>query len=220
MEAPQKLDITNVIAGFQPPPGVVLPSLHELVQICNGNPSGPVTGVPYPKGLAYPPGAPTIWIKHKCSPAAWHGVAAQMTAYTKLRELGSSVWVPAIYYAYEISHKWTYIVMQYVPDPNALALAERATTEAERDRIWYQVARALTDIYRIPIPNHPQPANIDGTNIVNPFFSRYQDCMAPRAYSSVAQLQQHINKVLHKPLTCIRATRPITWLTGYLFFRH
>lgn len=196
---PQPLFLTRQLQGVKPPPGVKIPTLLELVKICSGSTFGPVSGAPYIEGVAYPPENPTVWIKHACSTASWNGVSAQIMAYEALREKSSLARVPGIYCAYELYSKWTYVVMEYVPDKTALDLRERTNNPFEKTHIHETVAYALSELCRIPILNDAIPADIQGLESVNELFHVWPESTMTTPCKNVGELEKRINKVIYSP---------------------
>lgn len=175
----------NPYVGIDPPPGIHIPELKEVLRDL---------GKAYPPRsfLAYPTEAPTCWIKYGLS-VYWNEVCAQAVAYEGLRQLGSSVRVPAVYYAFE-EHPMTYIVMEYIPGKTAGECLEESPEQSDKETIYRSIALALSELHRIPIPKEFQnrPAAVSGGMIRHSIF----DCQeAPRHYASVQQLEAHFNEV-------------------------
>ncbi|KAH7011373.1 hypothetical protein EDB80DRAFT_891202 [Ilyonectria destructans] len=88
--------LTREYHGLLGPPGTQIPSPVDLLRLCTvEHPER------YSMGLAYPPGAPVLWIKYGRS-VIWNEVVAQAMAHKELRGLQSQVKAPAVFYACEM----------------------------------------------------------------------------------------------------------------------
>ncbi|KFY03592.1 hypothetical protein V490_00120 [Pseudogymnoascus sp. VKM F-3557] len=175
----------NPYVGIDPPPGIHIPELKEVLRDLGKT-------CPPRSFLAYPTEAPTCWIKYGLS-VYWNEVCAQAVAYEGLRQLGSSVRVPAVYYAFK-EHPMTYIVMEYIPGKTAGECLEESPEQSDKETIYRSIALALSELHRIPIPKDFQnrPAAVSGGMIRHSIF----DCQeAPRHYASVQQLEAHFNEL-------------------------
>lgn len=150
--------------------------------------------------LAYPPrDRPTLWIKYGWG-VFWGEVVNQIRAHEELQKIGSPVRVPVVYYAFveNPNLSWTYIVMEYIRGDTVGSLESKAREsppEQSRetlDGLLRRVAFALDEFLRIPVPPGTPPASVSRWNIRHPIF---QDCVAPRPYENVEQLEQHFNMV-------------------------
>lgn len=157
-------------------------------------------------GLAYPSDNPIFWIKYGSS-VVWGEMHAQHLAHQELQRLQSPVQVPAVYYACELrvpggfgpadvnfGYK-SFVVMDYVPGQTAdewLKPSGDATDDSRGELVYSQIAFALSELLRIPVPRDTPPAAIDGGRIRHPVFD--MDA-APRKYTNVQQLEDQINEV-------------------------
>src|SRR5277367_3525777 len=105
----QVYPITKEYIGISTPGDVRLPTAHELFHLC---PQKPALGF-----VLYPSNSPVFFIKHGIA-VYWNEVAAQAKAYSELRSRGSSLRVPAIFYACKNDMR-TIIVMEHIPDKTA-----------------------------------------------------------------------------------------------------
>lgn len=146
--------------------------------------------------LPYPTEAPTCWIKYGLS-VYWNEVCAQVVACEGLRQLGSSVRAPAVYYAFE-EHPMTYIVMEYIPGKTAGKCLKESPEQSDEGTIYRSIALALSELHSIPIPKELQnrPAAVSGGLIRHSTFD-FQE--APRHYEDVQQLEDHFNEVSRYP---------------------
>ncbi|KFY01215.1 hypothetical protein O988_02866 [Pseudogymnoascus sp. VKM F-3808] len=176
---------TDPYVGIKPAPGVRIPEREELLNsICKE---------PTPRtSFAYPPEAPTCWIKYGRA-VYWNEVCAQVVAYDSLRQLGSSVRAPGVFYAFE-EYFVTYIVMEYIPGKTAGQCLKESQDEAAKEVIYRSIALALSELHRIPIPeSRLRPAAVSGGGIRH---SVFDELRAPRHYENVQQLEDHINAFL------------------------
>ncbi|RFU34128.1 hypothetical protein B7463_g2212, partial [Scytalidium lignicola] len=176
-----QINVTNEYRGLQPPLGVQIPSPDELVKLCTAeDPRG------YNMGLAYPPENPVFWIKYGHS-VIWNEIPAQVMARHELQRLGSPVRVPGIFYAcemgkvgfsynFEVNYK-SYIVMEYIPGKTAAELLNGIEDPDRREFVYRQIASALSELHRIPVPLDSRPAAIDGGYIRHCLFDEQE---APR----------------------------------------
>lgn len=192
-------EFTNPYVGIKPPPGVRVPELKELLdRICVA---------PTPRAcFAYPPEAPACWIKYGRS-VYWNEVCAQVMAYDGLRQLGSLVRAPAVFYAIE-DYPMTYIVMEYIPGKTAGQCLRESQEQAAKEAIYQSIALALSELHRIPIAAGSRPAAVSGGKIRHSIFDEQE---APRHYENVQQLEDHINAVSSYPASSLRP--PIDGLT-------
>ncbi|OAQ66518.1 aminoglycoside phosphotransferase [Pochonia chlamydosporia 170] len=126
-------------------------------------------------------------------------------AHDGLRQMNSPVKAPAMYYGCRVAipHKSdplnrcayrTYFVMEYVRGKTAAQLLEGAANDEEtKDRIYKQIAFALSELHRIPVPDRSRPAAANGEGIRHGLFSENQ---CGRHYRNVTELETHFNKFL------------------------
>jgi hypothetical protein len=176
---------------------IQLPSVADLVRMCDKeHPKD------YNMGLAYPPQAPVLWIKYGYT-IVWNELYAQKMANEELRRLGSSVRAPAVYYACRVKMTYegnaggmptyrSYVVMDYVPGKTAGQLLQNLVDNNLRSYIYAQIAVAISELYRIPVPQGSRPAAVSGGRIRHSLFDQGK---APFHYENVAQLQEHLNLV-------------------------
>jgi hypothetical protein len=157
-------------------------------------------------GLAYPPDNPIFWIKYGSS-VKWGEMHAQRYAHQELKRLQSPVQVPDVYYACELrvpggfgpadvnyGYK-SFVVMDYVSGSTAsewLKTPKDATDQSREELVYSQIAFALSELLRIPVPKDTAPTAIHGGKIRHPIFD---EGVAPRKYVNVQQLEDHINEV-------------------------
>ncbi|KAK2609345.1 hypothetical protein QQS21_002126 [Conoideocrella luteorostrata] len=175
-----------------------LPTPAELIHLCNKTHS-----YGYTSSLAYPPDAksPTFWIKYGRS-VVWNELASTKMAHDGLRSLGSPVKAPAVYYGCRVAirHKnnptkmpafRTYLVMEYIQGKTADQLLQDASNdEKAKDCIYEQIAFALSELHRIPVPEGSRPAAVNGGRIRHELFD---DNEAPLHYRNVTELEEHFN---------------------------
>jgi len=161
-----------------------LPTTDEVIELCRQN--GFDTNV-----LKYPPNkSPIAYIKYG-GRANMGEVRTQHYVSNILNETtpASGVKAPEVYLAFEYDDE-TYIVMEYIHGQTA---AELLRDRSKRDWIYDLVAKAVTDLIEIPVPEDARPGPVGGGYIHHWFF---RDNDAPREYASIDELQHHINKVL------------------------
>ncbi|TWU78814.1 hypothetical protein ED733_007311 [Metarhizium rileyi] len=178
-----------------------LPTPAELIHLCNdASPCG------YTSSLAYPPEAksPTYWIKYGNS-VVWNELASLKMAHDGLRSLGSPVKAPDVYYGCRVAISYaddpagvpayrTYLVMEYVRGKTAAQLLQDAADdEVAKDGIYQQIAFALSELHRIPVPDGSRPAAVNGGKIRHEIFD---DNEAPLHYRNVTELEHHLNVFL------------------------
>lgn len=176
---------TNPYIGIEPPSGVHVPKREELLgSICAER--SPRSGFPYP------PEAPIFWIKYGFA-VYWNEVCGQTVAYDGLRQLGSSVRAPGVYYAFKEDIS-TYIVMEYIPGKTATQCLEELQDEAEKEKIYRSMAFVVSELHRIPIPeSRRRLAAISGERFRHNIFESHRQ--ATRHYENTEQFQNHINTV-------------------------
>ncbi|KAK2608478.1 hypothetical protein QQS21_002940 [Conoideocrella luteorostrata] len=161
-----------------------LPTAAELVLLCKE-----VHELGYTSSLAYPPDAksPTFWIKNGHSviwnevPAAYYSCRVAICYKDNLKYSGGP--------AYR-----TYVVMDYVQGKTASQLLQDAADDEEaKDRIYEQVAFALSELNRIPVPEGSRPAAVNGGKIRHDLF---EFTVASRPYRNVTELEDHLNVFL------------------------
>lgn len=95
---------------------------------------------------------------------------------------------PKVYYAYN-----SYMVMDYIPGKTARECLDTFKDDDRgQDRVYAQIALALSELLRIPVPDGTPPMSIHGEFIRHPVFDMDE---APRKYDSVQQLEDQINAV-------------------------
>lgn len=182
-----------------PHTGVKVPGPVELYHLCTAK--HPQRGNMV---LPYPADNPVFWIKHGHS-VIWGEMHAQHLAHQELLRLKSPVHVPAVYYACQLRVPSdygdpnvyfgfnSYIVMTYVPGKTARdRLDSYKDDDAGQDRVYAQIALAVSEMLRISVPQGTPPMSIHGELIRHPVFDMDE---APRKYDNVKQLEDQINAV-------------------------
>ena len=193
--------LTNEYIG-RPFPG--LPTTNEIIDLCHKKGGGF-------NGLTYPPnGTPIAYIKYGYSVTVGEMRtqlyvlnAFKQMVYASGPDSGSLVKVPEIYHAFECEGQ-TYIVMEYVDGETVGAQLDRSSAET-RDTIYDQMAKAISQLLRVPIPSNQRPGPVGGGCIQHYFF---QDDVAVQEYQSVDQLQHHINRVCTTEQTLLVYRQP------------
>ncbi len=180
------MKLPNPYVGTTPPSGIRVPDPDELIHnICSEwSPRA---------NFAYPPDAPTFWIKYGFA-VGWNEVCAQVMAYEGLQQLESEVRAPAVFYAETIrtNPPATYIVMEYIPGKTAgQCLAEAQDDQAE-ELLARSVSLAISELYRIPVDPGTRPAAISGDKIK---YDPVWEFGAPLHYENVQQMEDHFNEV-------------------------
>ncbi|KAK2597390.1 hypothetical protein QQS21_006014 [Conoideocrella luteorostrata] len=128
-------------------------------------------------------------------------------AHDGLRSLDSPTKAPAMYYGCQvlISYKGdreytggpvplTYLVMDYIHGKTAgQLLQDSANDEEAKDRIYRQIAFAISELHRIPVPQGSRPAAVNGGKIRHEIFEENQ---ASCHYRNVTELENHLNLFL------------------------
>jgi aminoglycoside phosphotransferase (APT) family kinase protein len=125
-------------------------------------------------------------------------------AYDGLRQLGSSVWAPGVFYAIE-DYPMTYIVMEYIPGKTAGQCLKEAQEQTAKEIIYKSISLALSELHRIPIAIGSRPAAVSGGKIRHSIFAEQE---APIHYENVQQLEDHINAVSPYPLFRLSRIQP------------
>lgn len=186
-----------------PHTGVKIPGPVELYRLCTANSKHPQR---FNEGLAYPADTPVFWIKNGHS-VIWGEMHAQHHAHQELQRLKSPIRVPAIYYACQLRVPSdygdpkvnfgfnSYIVMDYIPGKTARDRLDAFKDDhRSQDRVYTQIALAVSELLRIPVPPGTPPMSIHGELIRHPVFDMDE---APRKYDNVQQLEDQINAVSH-----------------------
>jgi hypothetical protein len=142
-------------------------------------------------------GSPIAFIKYGCNVPIGE-VRTHLYVYKEFRKMmnnapDSEVKVPEIYHAFE-HEDWRYIVMEYVDGVTA-GTALRDLSADKKNWIYDQLAKAINQLLRVPVPSGQRPGPFGGGRIQHHFF-RYDE--APVVYNSVGMLQRHINEVYHR----------------------
>lgn len=191
--------IFKEFVGIAPPPGVHLPTGNELLGLCSREP---------PRGyIEYPAESPVFFIKFGWS-VYWNEVVAQDKAYCELRNLGSSVRVPSIFYACQTEER-VVIVMECIHGKTVEQLLKDCKdNEVETERMRGIVAHCLSELIRIPVAAGSRPAAVDSSKIRHDVFDMNE---APRHYENADQLEKHINYVC----TCSPSPSPFSCASYY-----
>ncbi|KFY28565.1 hypothetical protein V493_02867 [Pseudogymnoascus sp. VKM F-4281 (FW-2241)] len=122
-------------------------------------------------------------------------LAGNFVAYDGLRQLGSVVQAPGVYYAFKEGTS-TYILMEYIPGKTAEECLKEAQDEAQKESIYQSIGSALSELYRMPIPEsrRQRPAAISSEKFRHNIFECY--LQAPRHHESTKQFEDHINEFL------------------------
>jgi hypothetical protein len=176
-----------------------LPSDNEIIDTCDRNPPCHENGDSI-KGLMYPPEAPIFWIKYGLRSAGRDAEArAHDFAFRALEQIPQSeregIRIPEIYRIFTIDdpsgESMVYIVMEYVPGKTLLQIL-CDTPNQRLEHLYDHIAKAIKLLLSFEVPYDATPGPYGGGIIKHPLFKDYQ---ANIEYSSVAQLQHHINKV-------------------------
>ncbi|CAM1504718.1 Fc.00g023090.m01.CDS01 [Cosmosporella sp. VM-42] len=151
-------------------------------------------------GLCLSTRSPRSLIKYGGS-VIWNEVAAQAMAHKELRGLRSSVGVPAIFYACELTipgrdDKFSckgYVVMECVHVKTAGESVEGIEESDGKNAIYSRIAFALSELHRIPVPQGVPPTAINGGRIGHSLFDLEK---APRHYGTVRELEDQRNLFL------------------------
>lgn len=166
----------------------VLPNAKGIMALCREKGCGC-------NGFAYPSNGPIAYIKYGYTVTVGE-MQTQRYVYNAFRQMtngsGSSVKVPEIYHAFECEDQ-TYIVMEYVHGKTVGAWLRDSSGET-RDWVYDQVAKAINQLLRVPVPSGSRPGPVGGGCIQHYFF---RDKVAPKEYNSVSDLQNHINRVCY-----------------------
>lgn len=115
-------------------------------------------------------------------------------AYEGLRQLGSEVRAPAVFYAQMIQTDppVTYIVMEYIQGKTAGQCLREAQDDQAEELLSRAVSLAISELFRIPIPPGTRPAAISGETIK---YDPVWEFGAPLHYENVQQMEDHFNEV-------------------------
>ncbi len=178
------MKLPNPYIGIAPPPGIAVPDPDLLIRdLCSEESPR--------ECFAYPPEAPVFWIKYGHM-VYWNEVCAQVMAYEGLRQLGSKVRAPAVFYA-QMNYPYTYIIMEYVPGKTAGECLEAAQDDSARELLAQSVSLAISELHRIPIEPGTRPAAISGDKIRHCLL--FEDYGSPLHYENVQHMEDHFNAV-------------------------
>ena len=179
---PDSITIKREFVGIQPPDSTQFPKGEELISLC---PEGFRNQVkPFTSGKV------TFWIKWGYF-TLWNEVIAQHTAYHELKKLGSSLRIPAVYYACEEGGR-VFIVMEYIVGKTIQKCIDDSRGPTEADEYEARIAWCLSELHRIPVAQWSAPAALDGEWLRH---AVYDECTAPRRYDNAEQMERHFNMV-------------------------
>ena len=176
-----------------------LPSDNEIIDACDRNPPCHENGDAI-RGLMYPPQAPIFWIKYGLRSEGRDAEARTHDfTFRALERIPQSeregIRIPEVYRIftddYPSGESMVYIVMKYVPGKTLLQIL-RDTPNQRLEHLYDRIAKAIRLFLSFEVPHDATPGPYGGGLIRHPLFKDYQ---ANIEYSSVAQLQHHINKV-------------------------
>ena len=179
-----------------------LPPDHEIIEACDRNPPCDENLIST-KGLKYPPEDPIFWIKYGSSLDGRDAEArTQDFAFRALEQIPESdregIRIPKVYRTFstekdEYGNCMVYIVMEYVPGKTLYQKVVDNPTIENVEFVYSTVVKALKlFLFSFKVPDNAAPGPYQGGIIRHPLFKYYE---APIEYSSVVQLQCHINKV-------------------------
>jgi len=115
----------------------------------------------------------------------------------------AGIHVPKIYRVIEVATT-VYIVMEYVNGKTLKELLEEGVSHDQLQEYYNQIAKAIKLFISIKVPDGVTPGPVGGGIINHPLF---KDTIASIEYTSVDDLQQHVNNVgLQQYYTCIILT--------------
>jgi serine/threonine protein kinase len=176
-----------------------LPSDNEIIDACDRNPPCDENGDAI-RGLMYPPQAPIFWIKYGLRSEGRDAEAQTHDfAFRALERIPQSeregIRIPEVYRIftddYPSGQSMVYIVMEYVPGKTLLQIL-RDPPNQRLEHLYDHIAKAIRLFLSFEVPHDATPGPYGGGLIRHPLFKDYE---ANIEYSSVAQLQHHINKV-------------------------
>ncbi|ROV92461.1 hypothetical protein VSDG_06670 [Cytospora chrysosperma] len=154
----------------------------------NGN---SVTGFVFPPA----PEEPVAHVKFSYLPEAMAEVKNQVYAYNALKAMPpdttKGILIPEIYRTFESDGRF-FIVMEYIPGMTLKQVQEQHDWESRRVTIIDSIARAIKLLMSIPVPPGQKPGPVGGGRIRHPLF---KDDVSFGEYSSVDELEKHLNKV-------------------------
>jgi serine/threonine protein kinase len=103
----------------------------------------------------------------------------------------AGIHVPKIYRVIEVAAT-VYIVMEYVNGKALKELLEEGASDDQLQQYYNQIAKAIKLFISIKVPDGVTPGPVGGGIIKHPLF---KDTIASIEYTSVDDLQQHVNKV-------------------------
>lgn len=167
-----------------------LPSTNQVIALCREK-GLQCKGFPYSLN-----DSPIAFIKYGRTVPIGE-VRTQIHVYNAFQEMmnnasSSSIKVPEIYHAFECEDQ-RYIVMEYVDAVTASSALRDSSADAV-NWIYDQLAKAINQLLRVPVPSNQCPGPVGGGRIQNHFFRDYE---APVEYDSINSLQRHINEVCH-----------------------
>lgn len=155
-------------------------------------------------GFFYPPQQPAAYVKFGMPSVLKAERRNHEYVFKALRDMPSDqtrgIRVPEIYRTIEIPD-YFFIVMEYIPGWTLAQLQDQKGWESRKGPLINSIAKAIKLLMSIPAPTGQKPGPVGGGKIRH---SLFKDDNSFCEYSSVDELEKHLNKVRHytgPPLT-------------------
>lgn len=147
-------------------------------------------------GFAFPPHQPIAYIKAGLPDIFQPELRNHKYVLEALRNISEDqkrgIYIPEVYRILQ-SGDWFYIIMEYVPGKTLQQLTDREDwCEARQKALTNSIAGAIRLLMSIPVPTEQTPGPVGGGQIRH---SLFKDDTSSLTYSSVDELEKHLNDV-------------------------
>lgn len=174
----------------------------EILSIFNHTPQLKPDGYAV-TGFLFPPDQPIAYIKFVFPPERMAEVKNQEYAFKSLQAMPpqetKGILVPEIYRTFQSGDR-LFIIMEHIPGRTLANLQERPDWEWRQGVVTDSIARAIRLLLLIQPPPEQKPGPVGGGRIRHPLFKHGTSY---RAYSSVDELEKHLNTVCQQKDTIV-----------------
>ncbi|KAG8158631.1 hypothetical protein KVR01_011753 [Diaporthe batatas] len=146
-------------------------------------------------GFVFPPSHPIAYVKFGLASELRAELRNQEYVFEALKAMPPNqtqgILVPEIYSTFEYGERF-FIVMEYIPGRTLAQLVRQPGWESQETSLSNSIARAIRLLMSIKPPSGQKPGPVGGGYIRHPLF---KDHMSYLEYSSVDELEAHLNKV-------------------------
>lgn len=146
-------------------------------------------------GFLSPPTQPITYIKFVSPLERMAEVKNQEYAFKFIQAMPpdetEGIMIPEIYRTFQSDDR-LFIIMEYIPGRTLAELQERPDWELRQEVVTQRIARAIRLLLLIQLPPEQTPGPLGGSHIRHPLFKHGTSY---RAYSSVDELEKHLNIV-------------------------